>query len=203
MNQLGWLIGIATNHDVLVYGLIVVLACAEGPILSVLGGLLLRLGLLSFPLVYAALMLGDLIGDTVWYYVGKKSGRKIVDSRIGRRLGITDKGIANVERLFHRYKNYILFISKISNGFGFAIVTLMTAGMVKVPFWKYIGINLLGQFIWSGMLLGVGYFFSNLYYQYDNIPSRFFIIAVFAALVAGFIFYTRYAKKRLEALDLL
>jgi len=202
MDQLGWLIGIATNHDVLVYGLIIVLACAEGPILSILSGLLLRLGLLSFPLVYIALMLGDLIGDTVWYLIGRNTGRKIVDSRIGRRLGITDVGIAKVEGLFHRYRNSILFVSKISNGFGFAIVTLMTAGMVKIPFWKYIGINLLGQFIWSGMLIGVGYFFSSLYYQYDNYSGRILIIIVFIALVVGFIFYSRYAKKRLEAMGL-
>jgi len=46
--MLQWTIGFALDHNLLIYFLIIILACAEGPILSVVFGVLLRLGYLHF-----------------------------------------------------------------------------------------------------------------------------------------------------------
>ena len=53
-------------------------------------------------------------------------------------------------------------------GFGFALVTLITAGMAKVPFKKYMLLNVSGQLIWTGVLLSVGYLFGNIYTTIDK-----------------------------------
>jgi len=197
---LQWLVNIATNHDVLVYGLIIVLACAEGPILSMLFGVLIRFDLFPFWPVYAALMLGDLIGDVVWYYIGYHFGHRFI-RRFGHRFGITEEAVERMTKFFHKYKHPILFISKITNGLGLALVTLMTAGIARIPFWKYMIVNLLGQLIWSGFLLGVGYFFSNLYVQIDNIFWRIGVVA--AAAVILFLIYRlqKQLRKKADAMN--
>ncbi|MFA6601393.1 MAG: DedA family protein [Candidatus Paceibacterota bacterium] len=192
-----WLISLVSIHPYLVYGIIVLTACAEGPILSMIGGALVKLGYLHFWPLYAALMLGDLIGDVAWYYIGYHFGHRFI-RRFGKYVNITEEGVAKVTRIFHDYKHRILFISKISNGFGFALVTLVTAGMVRIPFWFYMLVNLIGQFIWSGLLIGVGYFFSNLYVTVDSILGKISVVIGFIIVLVAFIQYNKYLKKQAD-----
>ncbi len=198
---LQWLVNIATNHEVLVYGLIIVLACAEGPILSLLFGVLIHQGLFPLIPVYAALMVGDLIGDVVWYYIGYHFGHRFV-RRFGKNFGVTEGHVAHMTKLFHKHKYPILFISKITNGLGLALVTLTTAGMVRIPFWRYMAVNLFGQMVWSGFLLGMGFFFSNLYIQINNVFWRIGVVA--AGLLVLFLLYRyqKYLRRKADAMDL-
>ena len=195
-----WIISFAINHDLLIYVLLVVLACAEGPLLSVLCGVILRLGYLHFLPVYGALMLGDLIGDAIWYRIGWRYGHHFV-TRYGSRFGITEEKVEKMTRLFHRYKYYVLFISKISNGFGFALVTLMTAGLVRIPFGKYLTVNLVGQFVWSGMLIAVGYYFSAAYIQIDSWAGRASLVAGGIIIVIVVYRFWRVLRARAEKLE--
>jgi len=192
-----FLIQLFVHHSYAVYGFIVITASAEGPILSIIGGILLKMGYFSLFPLYGALMFGDLIGDTVWYSIGFYFGHGFV-SRFGKYFNVTEERILKVEEIFHRYKNSILFISKISNGLGFAIVTLLAAGMVKIPFRRYILINLSGQFIWSGLLIAVGYFFSHLYSQLDTLFGRLSLVALFVFLLVLFLGARNYARSKIE-----
>ncbi len=196
-----FLIDLSTKHDILVYAFIVILACAEGPILSILFGLILKLGYFQFLPIYGCLMLGDLIGDTIWYYIGWKYGYRFV-ARFGKYFDIDEHKIAKVTAIFHHYKHRILLISKITNGFGFALVTLMTAGMVKVPFWKYLGINLAGQFVWTGLLLTVGYIFGDLYSRVDTLFGYASVSAGVVVVVVLFWQYRKYLTKKAETMKI-
>lgn len=192
-----WLIQTAQAHQYIIYIIIVAIACAEGPILSLLFGVLIKLGYFSLLPVYAALMIGDLIGDIAWYYIGRYWGHSFI-KKYGKYFSITEQAVAKVEKIFHKNKHSILFLSKISNGLGFALVTLMTAGMVRIPFWKYLSINIVGQFVWSGLLIGIGYFFGNLYIQVDDLIGRMTVIAGFIILFVAFIGYKKYLKTKAE-----
>ncbi len=196
-----YLIWLGTHHAYLVYGIIIVLACAEGPILSMIFGVLIKLGDFGFLPVYASLMVGDLIGDAVWYYIGHRWGHAFI-KRFGKYFSVTEEGVAKVTRIFHKYRHRILFISKISNGFGFALVTLMTAGMVKIPFWRYLSINVVGQFIWTGLLIGVGYFFGNLYLGVSSLLGRMSVVAAFILVFWAFMGYKKYLKTKADTFDI-
>ena len=192
-----WLIDLVTTHPFYVYGFIIILACAEGPILSMIFGAILRLGYVKLIPIYATLMIGDLIGDIVWYYIGRYFGYRFI-KRFGKYFNLTEAGVAKVTAIFHHYKHRILFISKISNGFGFALVTLMTAGMVRIPFRRYLLINVIGQFVWTGLLLAVGYFFGHAYVTINNILGKISIVALFVIVILAFNGYRKYWSKRAE-----
>lgn len=192
-----WLVQISTDHAYIIYILVILLACAEGPILSMIFGVLIKLGYFHFWPVYGALMLGDVLGDSIWYYIGHHFGHGFI-GRFGKYFSVTEEAVAKVTRIFHGHKHKILFVSKISNGFGFSLVTLITAGMVKIPFWKYLTTNLVGQFVWSGLLIGVGYYFSSAYMQVDAWLNRIGVIAAFIVLIIAFIGFSKYVKSRLE-----
>ena len=195
MNPINLIISVATNHDVLVYALIVILAATLGPITSIGGGILYRWGYFPFLPLYISLMAGDLLGDVVWYMLGNKAGRAFA-AKFGKYFGITEPGIARFEELFHSHKDAILIGSKLTTGFGFATAVLFTAGLVKVPFRRYITINVLGQFVWTGLLIFLGYTFANLYSTFNNIFARSTLIA-FVVIIIFFGFrFARYMRKR-------
>lgn len=158
------------------------LAIVEGPVVMLLSGFLVRLGLFSFVPLYLVLIAGDLTGDVIWYWVGRRGAEPLI-RKYGRFLSLTTDNVEKAKRFFHDHQGKILFISKITMGFGFAIATLVAAGAAKVPFKKYFAINFFGEFIWAGILMGLGYFLGNLYTLVDKSLRWAFVIAM---IIIGF-----------------
>ena len=159
------------------------LAIVEGPMVMVAGGMLYRLAFFSFWPIYLLLMFGDFVADLLWYWVGFFGGRHFVE-RFGKYFSLTPELLEKIEGFFHKHQEKILFISKITMGFGFAVATLFTAGLVRIPFKKYALFNFLGGFIWTGILFSLGYFFGNLYVLLNKGFRVVFIIGL-VALMAG------------------
>jgi membrane protein DedA with SNARE-associated domain len=168
------------------YFLIIPLTTIEGPLVMLAGGVFVRLGVFDLIPMYFALMAGDLIGDIGWYAVGYHWGRPFVD-RFGHYFSIDQKMVAILEGFFQRWRDAILIISKLTMGFGFAGVTLFTAGLTKVPFRRYLLLNVVGEFFWTAFLMSIGYFFTDLYVRINTIFSRVSVIAV-ALLFFAFVF---------------
>jgi membrane protein DedA with SNARE-associated domain len=195
-----FLIELSTHHAFWVYLIIILTASAEGPILSIIGGVLIRLGYFEFAPIYIAVMLGDALGDTAWYWIGRKYGHSFV-RRFGKYVSITEARIHQVTLLFRKYSTRILIISKITNGFGLSVATLVTAGMSRIPFIQYLGFNLIGQFVWSGMLIAVGYYFSHLYVEIDGALGKASVIGLLLLLIALVVGFHNYIKNKSEKLQ--
>jgi membrane protein DedA with SNARE-associated domain len=82
-------------------------------------------------------------------------------------------------------------------GLGFATATLFTAGLVKISFKKYMLLNFLGQIIWTGLLLSIGYIFGEWYDAIDNVFGKITLISGILIVVVLFFGYGRYVKKRM------
>lgn len=185
---LGW--GIAHG-----YWFMFIVAVIEGPILGVVCGLLIRLGYFHFWTIYLILMAGDLTGDIIWYQIGRFGVRRFI-KRFGHFFSLDEKNVAVIEGAFRRHETKTLIISKITAGFGFSLITLMTAGSIGIPFKKYMTINFLGQFFWSGFVITVGYFFGQFYQTIDEgfrMMSIVAFVAIFMAIVYGVQKYARSA----------
>jgi membrane-associated protein len=137
-------------------------AIVEGPVLAMICGFLSRIGTLSFFYSYIILMAADLVGDAMWYGVGYHWGDGFLQ-RFGKYLGITPKMLEISNKFYQRYHNWILVISKLTMGLGVPFVVLISAGVAKINFKKYMMLNFLGQIIWTGGLMAIGYFLGNFY----------------------------------------
>jgi membrane protein DedA with SNARE-associated domain len=168
------------------YAVVFVLCIVEGPVVMITSGFLYRLGQFSLLPLYFSMVGGDFVADLGWYAVGRFGAWPLID-RYGKYFNITPKIILRVEKRFKTYQNKILFISKITMGFGFALATLIVAGLLRVDFKKYALLNFLGGFIWTAFLIAIGYFFGNVY---DVLAGPFKIIFV-CFLVVGIIFGLR------------
>ncbi len=175
------------------YPLIILAAIFEGPIIMMLSGVFIRLNMLDLVPAYFALMAGDLIGDICWYWIGRRWGQPFIQ-RFGKYMSITEEHVTTVKRFFHQYHNKILIISKLTTGFGFAPVVLFTAGFTSIPFRRYVLINAIGELFWTGALIGIGFFFTDLYVRVNNLLGRMVIfsgIVIIAIILFGLGKYIR------------
>ena len=175
------------------YLIVLPLAIIEGPVLALVCGFILRFGQFDLLPIFLCLMVGDFVSDIQWYYIGYYGGRPLV-LRFGRFFSITEQQLAVAEKLYHRHYGWILFLSKITMGFGFAVAIVAVAGIVKIPFKKYMLVNVLSQPIWTGTLLAVGYFFGEFYLRFNNgleILGFIAAVVVFLLLINGFIKYVK------------
>lgn len=192
-----WLISIYTSHHYEIYAVVMLVGLVEGPFVSMVCGAILAMGFLSFWPVYAVLMLGDLIGDTFWYFMGHRFGEKFA-AKFGKYFGITEDHVLKIRNIFHKYRKSLLFFSKITNGLGFSVAVLFTAGMSRIKFWRFISINALGQLFWSGGLIAVGFLFGDLYLRINSVTGKVSLIVLFAVIILAAIRYLKYWQKKIS-----
>ncbi len=178
------------------YAIMVPIAFAEGPIVTLTAGFLARLGYFDILPAFACLAFGDYLGDIMWYGIGYRFGTRFI-ARWGKYFGITEHSIASVKNLFHRHKNSILLASKVTMGFGFALVTLITAGLVKIPFRRFLLLNAGGQVIWTTSLIAIGYFLGNFYITFDNALGKASVVALFIVICFALFGFGKYIRARI------
>ena len=181
---------------VIKYPLIILGALLVGPLMTMLSGVFVRLNLLDLIPVYFALIVADITGDIGWYWIGRRWGRPFI-KKFGKFFSITEHHVITLEKFFHRYHERILIISKLTMGFGFAAVTLFTAGFSRVPFSRYILINIIGEFFWTALWLAVGFFFTDLLVRLNNILSQITAIIGGLIVLAAIIGIANYLRHRL------
>ncbi len=157
------------------YAILIPFGFIEGHIVSLASGFLSHEGYLNPFFAAICIIIGNLLGDVLLYWLGYHKGARFVD-RYGKRFGITSELVARGRDLFHRHKSRVLLISKLTNGFGFAIGVLFSAGMVKIPFRTYMFWNILGECLWTGLLVTVGYIFGSAYGSVDSLMSKIFVV---------------------------
>lgn len=175
------------------YSILFILAVIEGPMIMMLSGFLLKLGVLAFVPTFMALGAGDLAGDLGWYGLGYWGGTKIV-KRVGRFFSVSEAMIERIEALLIKYHGRILFFSKVTMGFGFALATLISAGMARISPKSFLFYNFCGELLWLSVLLFIGHSLGQLYLslgQGFNYLSAFAGFVLAALLLAGFTNFMR------------
>lgn len=142
--------------DVGSYGAVILLPLSilEGPIVTVLAGYAARLGLFQIPLAFAIVVLGDLIGDALFYLMGRR-GLRLVPDKWRSRLGLVPERVAALSDHFADKGGRTLILAKITHSAGAAV--MVAAGMARMNFWMFMWYNFLGTLPKSAVFLAVGY----------------------------------------------
>ncbi len=171
-------------------------ALVEGHIISLIAGYLARIEILNPYISWIFIVAGNLTGDVILYYIGYHKGDPIVKV-IGKYIGVNDESIAKAKHIFHNHGPKILFFSKLTNGFGLAMAVLFTSGAVKMPFRKFFLWNVIGESIWSALLILLGYIFGELYTTIENVIFRVGLIGFAIILVFLFFRVSKYFSTKL------
>ena len=154
----------------------------------VASGFLYRIGGFMLLPMYFCLVLGDFTADMGWYLLGRYGSRTTV-FKYGKIIGLTPEILEKIEKRFQKYHQKILIISKLTMGMGFAAVILIVAGIFKVPFKNYFILTLIGGFIWTALLVTIGYFFGNVFSLITG-PEKIIFACIALVIVVSVLNYT-------------
>jgi membrane protein DedA with SNARE-associated domain len=127
------------------------------PIL-VAAGALAGIGKMNYGLVFGLAALAALLGDQFWYQVGLRRGGKVL-SLLCRVSYDPDSCVRRTKDLFVRYGARSLLIAKFIPGMTMLAPPL--AAIARVRLLRFLFFDLLGTFIWVGILTLLGYQFGD------------------------------------------
>lgn len=171
------------------------LAVFEGPIITIITGFFSSLGYINFFGAYFVIVAGDLVGDVLHYAFGRYGGRKFID-KWGRFIGVGEREVGSLEKQYEKRGQKLLFIGKMTHGVGGAF--LIAAGVIKMPFDKYIFSNFLATLIKSMILLIVGYYFGQAFTAINSYLEKIAVlsIAITVTMAVAYILYHRQKTKK-------
>ncbi len=150
------------QHTIALYGYaaLLPLAVVEGPAVTVFAAFLAAQGLLDVAVVYVIAVIGDLLGDVLYYAAGRWLLQRLTDRRSAWAARLRARVSALAPRIRARAGAMLLF-GKLTHSAGFAV--LIAAGASHVPMRPFLGYNVLGSLLKSLVLVAVGYWFGRLY----------------------------------------
>jgi membrane protein DedA with SNARE-associated domain len=132
--------------------LILPLAVVEGPFVSIASGFLAARGYVGWVLAFCLLACGDVIGDVMYYWVGR-SGKTPLGFVL-RRLGVRGTLSPQMQARLKDNATQVLLIGKWTQSAG--LLVLVGCGMLRVPLPRFILVNTLATLPKTAVLMAVG-----------------------------------------------
>ncbi|MEV7200513.1 DedA family protein [Streptomyces griseoluteus] len=124
---------------------------------------------------------GAVIGDSIGYAIGRKGGRPLL-AWLGRKFPrhFGEAHVATAERSFEKWGMWAVFVGRF-----IALLRIFAgplAGVLRMPYWKFLIANVLGGVVWAGGTTAVVYYVGTVA---EDWLKRFSWVALVAAIVVG------------------
>ncbi|MEU6419419.1 DedA family protein [Streptomyces spiralis] len=100
---------------------------------------------------------GAVVGDSIGYAIGRKGGRPLI-AWLGRKFPrhFSEGHVATAERSFEKWGMWAVFFGRFV-----ALLRIFAgplAGVLRMPYWKFLTANVLGGICWAGGTTAVIYY---------------------------------------------
>ena len=133
------------------------------------------------------------IGDNLGYWVGYRGGRPLLD-RYQRFFHIRPKTIARGERLFDRYGPATIFFARFL--FGMRIIAGPLAGVLRMPWKRFVLYNFLGAGVWVTVIATLGYLFGSQWERLTKLLRNFSYVGIAAVVLILLLLWRRHRTRR-------
>ncbi|MFF0753970.1 DedA family protein [Streptomyces sp. NPDC004267] len=104
----------------------------------------------------ACATVGAIVGDSIGYAIGRKGGRPLL-TKLGKRFPkhFSEANIGLAERSFEKWGMWAVFFGRFV-----ALLRIFAgplAGVLRMPYWKFLIANVLGGILWAGGTTAVIY----------------------------------------------
>ena len=173
------------------YWILFPLACVEGPVVAMVVGFLVSLGVFELLPVYVLLLLGDIVPDSIFYWLG----------RTGHRTAFVRRALAKrlpaIEHFWHWHTFKSMLVAKWALTLSPAL--LISAGMARLPFGRYLRAAIPITAFQYAVTMGFGYFFGLSYQTFREtlvLAQLTVVLGVVLFFVATYLL-SRFAKRAL------
>jgi len=178
-----------------------------GDTVTVIGGVVISQKATGFLESMIALIIGNLIGAWLMYFLGAALLNRIRSFHAGMKgQGFikrfledftSEKSMRKARYLFYKWGSYYVLFSRFSAGVRFFVSIIAGISRMKLAVFSFF--FTLGVIIWNTILLGGGYYLGK---EWERIMQwlRVYNYAVFALLAAGaaLFFYIKHRRKERE-----
>ncbi|MFA6257820.1 MAG: hypothetical protein WC671_02285 [Candidatus Paceibacterota bacterium] len=177
------------------------LAAIEGPIVSVFVGFLIYSGVFNFLLAFIILIFGDLIPDTIYFYMGYFSDRSKFIQKHFLNSTLIVKNIGIVKHLWEKHPFKMMFFGKLA--YGFATPFLISAGITKMSYKKFISYTIPITCFQYAAFMGIGYYLGKSYESAIKYINNFYIVMALMVIIFLIIYVSiiKYARKEITSLE--
>ncbi|MFG2948220.1 DedA family protein [Streptomyces adustus] len=129
----------------------------------------------------ACAVAGAVLGDSIGYAIGRKGGRPLLawlGNKFPRHFG--EAHIATAERSFEKWGMWAVFFGRFV-----ALLRIFAgplAGVLRMPYWKFLVANVLGGIAWAGGTTAVVYYVGLVA---EDWLKRFSYLGLAAAVLIG------------------
>ena len=143
---------------------------------------------------------GAIIGDSIGYAIGRKGGRPLL-AKLNRRFPkhFSEGNIAVAERSFDRWGMWAVFFGRF-----IALLRIFAgplAGVLQMPYWRFLVANVLGGILWAGGTTAVIYYVGVVAEAWLKRFSWLGLVLAVLIGVASMLVIKRKAKKAAEAAE--
>jgi len=164
------------------YFFIFLVMCAEGPFVTAAAGFASALGYFNPWFIFLLSIAGDLIPDSIYYYIGYFGRFKFIEN-IGHRFGSTQSRIEHLEELLKKHFGKTMIMLKLTpllSAMGFVLVGYLRRSYPK--FIKYCAVVTIPKSIF---FLVIGFFFGHLYNINEYLHDASILFPLIVILVVG------------------
>ena len=161
---------------------VVVMPFLPGDSLLFIVGAMAGVGLLSFPLACAILVVAAILGDQCNYMIGRHFGPKVFQWESSRFFN--KKAFDQAHNFYERYGGITVILAR----FMPFIRTFapFVAGVAAMNRAKFTAFNVVGALIWVLGIVTAGYFFGNIPWVRENLEKIIWAMILIPGLVAIF-----------------
>jgi membrane protein DedA with SNARE-associated domain len=166
----------------------------SGPVLLAMGALA-GVGRFSLPLTLLLAVIASLLADTLWYWLGRRRGYKILNLLC--RISLEpDSCVRRTSDVFTKYGPEALLFAKFIPGL--STVAPPMAGLIRMPMWRFLLNDGGGALAWAGLFAGLGFVFRT---QLERVAQEAMgtgvgIMLVVIAVVGGWVGWKFFQRKR-------
>jgi membrane-associated protein len=143
-----------------------------------LGGVAASQGHVPLAAVVVAGVGGAIVGDAVGYVVGRRWGRRILGSALGRFTNASH--LERAERVLLRRGGWAVFVGRFTVALRVMIPGL--AGMAGMPYRRFLTANVAGGAAWGALMATAGYLAGNSWHTVEH-----YVTGAGAALTIGLV----------------
>ncbi|MFD3449858.1 DedA family protein [Microbacteriaceae bacterium 4G12] len=154
-------------------------------------------GNMSYGLSLLSGYIGAITGISVSYLLGSLLRMSFLRKH-GPKFHITEEKIDRTHQLFHKFGPFLLFIGYFIPGVRH--VTAYLAGVMRMPFYKFMLYAWSGALVWNITFLTLGKTLGKNWHIVHRYTGRYSIYAILCILIISilFWFYVKVRKKKVE-----
>ena len=182
------------DHRMWGYAILFVAMLLEGEVFLIIAGMLASLNAFDIGDVLWVSLLGVILGNIIWYYLGTKLKNTGVS---GKMIRWAERAVIFFLPAFREKPFKSIFFSKFIYGANRA--TVIISGVLRVPFRLFVKAEFFASILWVALFATVGYVFGHAALSVTNTISRAVLLVVIFVVI--FVLTQRYLAKRYKKHD--